>query len=174
MKLTLHTITMLCMLLACTTVADARVIQFTKLAFHYVPKTEQLLGKNTSDVREEEFLKLLTIYRKQHKKMSLTYDADLSDVAKKYAQYLQDNNHFDHNDKDWKDAGDRITGYGFPLSFWWEILAEWPSTDLVFEKLQGSPWHNAILLSNKYNKVGVGAVWNKWVAVFYYAKPVRK
>lgn len=80
----------------------------------------------------------------------LTLNQKLCTSAQAYAEYMYNNNRYDHKGADWSTFESRIKKTWYPFKFLWEILYKkwWSIADIVAWRKKSQTHHNAI--TNRY------------------------
>ncbi len=116
---------------------------------------------------KEKALELIRYYmiqeinaiRKGHWLNPLKIDSTLEKVAQDYAVYMAKNNHYSHNDIQWRDVSYRLKEAGYTGSRRWENLSpsNTPSWAIGSEEYkQGwmwSTWHREVILRSDVNSL---------------------
>lgn len=143
----------------------------------YVPETGMVgtvertyvdTGVNTSgDDQETEFkpgeeeLKLLSLVnevRNQAGLPDLILDESLCHIAQLKARDMADNNYFGHTSETYGNPFEMMTAYGIHFGAAGENIAGNSSVDQAFESWTSSEEHIRNIISDSYNKLGIGIV----------------
>jgi len=115
--------------------------------------------ENTSSASEYELkvLELVNIERAKNGLFSLSWDADLANVARAHSKDMSNRNFFSHTNPDGKSPFDRLKAYGISYSSAAENIAAGQSTpEEVVSGWMNSSGHRANILSKSSTKLGVG------------------
>ncbi len=98
---------------------DSLLTEYGEEKWMEIIRTHMLIEINK--VRQE-FNSVLIKDSAERRLWSLSLNAKLSDAAQKYAQYLYENNRYDHTWKDWSTFESRIKATWYPFNFFWENI----------------------------------------------------
>jgi len=132
------------------------------------PPTPTIAGPNcdvdsTIDGEEEEFLRLINDYRQENDLAPLELSDTLSQAAAWKAQHMAGNDYFAHTDagidRTWVQ---RIRDCGYDANTWLgENLAAGNGTAAgAFDQWRNSPGHNANMLNEDFNAIGIGRAYD--------------
>ena len=129
-----------------------------------IPKTEQTVTNY-----EKEVINLVNDIRVKNGLKTLTYDWELSRVARFKSQDMKDNNYFSHNSPIYGSPFDMIKNFGISYRSAAENIAKGQKTPkAVVDAWMNSSGHRANILNSSYTKIGVGYVaeGNYWTQMF--------
>ncbi len=129
-----------------------------------IPKTEQTVTNY-----EKEVINLVNDIRVKNGLKTLTYDWELSRVARFKSQDMKDNNYFSHNSPVYGSPFDMIKNFGISYRSAAENIAKGQKTPQeVVDAWMNSSGHRANILNSSYTKIGVGYVaqGNYWTQMF--------
>lgn len=94
---------------------------------------------------------------------AMRWNKSLERAAYLHSQDMDEQNYFAHNDKEGKNAGQRISRMGYPWQAWGENIALGILTEYsVVEGWSNSPVHCRVLMNARYTEMGVAKVGNFW------------
>ena len=101
--------------------------------------------------------------RAEHGLVPLNIDAQLTAAARRHSQDLADHNATGHTGSDGTNAGNRIYEAGYIWQCWGEIIAYGfgGHDELAIQWWRNSPLHYNLMISDDYEDIGVGWVYNK-------------
>jgi uncharacterized protein YkwD len=110
-----------------------------------------------NDSEELAFLGLINSYRQQNGLGSLTISTNLNRGAAWMAQDLADNNYFAHTDSLGRSPYARAIDCGYPSGAGENLAAggAWSTAQAAFTAWQNSPGHNANMLGQYYQQIGI-------------------
>ena len=129
-----------------------------------IPKTEQTVTNY-----EKEVINLVNDIRVKNGLKTLTYNWELSRVARFKSQDMKDNNYFSHNSPIYGSPFDMIKNFGISYRSAAENIAKGQKTPkAVVDAWMNSSGHRANILNSSYTKIGVGYVaeGNYWTQMF--------
>ena len=129
-----------------------------------IPKTDQ-----TVTGYEKEVINLVNDIRVKNGLKSLTYDWELSRVARFKSQDMRDNNYFSHTSPVYGSPFNMIKNFGISYKSAAENIARGQKTPQdVVNAWMNSSGHRANILNSSYTKIGVGYVanGNYWTQMF--------
>ncbi len=118
---------------------------------------------------ESEVIRLVNEKRKANGLKPLTYDWELSRVARYKSQDMKDNNYFSHQSPVYGSPFDMIKNFGITYRSAGENIAKGQRTpEAVVNAWMNSSGHRANILNSSYTKIGVGYVANGniWTQMF--------
>lgn len=118
---------------------------------------------------EQEVIRLVNEIRSQHGLKPLTYDWQLSRVARYKSQDMKDNNYFAHNSPVYGTPFQMIRNFGISFRSAGENIARgYPTPQAVVNGWMNSSGHRTNILNANYTKIGVGYVpaGNYWTQMF--------
>lgn len=107
---------------------------------------------------EQEMLRLVNVEREKAGLSPVTMDQRLRILARDYSADMLQRGYFSHYNPEAQSPFDRMDKYGVEYIAAGENLALAPNTDLAMQGLMNSPGHRANILSEDYNKVGIGVM----------------
>lgn len=110
-----------------------------------------------NDSEELAFLGLINDYRQQNGLGALTISTNLNRGSAWMAQDLADNNYFAHTDSLGRSPYSRAIDCGYPSGAGENLAAggAWSSAAAAFQAWQTSPGHNANMLGQYYQQIGI-------------------
>ncbi|MFW6237985.1 MAG: CAP domain-containing protein [Halanaerobiales bacterium] len=105
---------------------------------------------------EEEMLNRINSVRQEEGLKPVQLDDRLSDVARRKAEDMVENDYFDHVSPDYGTPFDMLREADIGYSLAGENLAVAGSVDSAFEKLMDSPEHRDNILEKNFDRVGLG------------------
>jgi uncharacterized protein YkwD len=105
---------------------------------------------------EAQVYSLINMARESAKKVHVFRNAELDQVARKYAQQMMNGNFVAHVDPDGKDVSDRVKAANIKYQLVAENVAVNETAVLAHKSLMESPAHAAMILDERFTKVGVG------------------
>jgi uncharacterized protein YkwD len=104
---------------------------------------------------------LVNAERVQHNLSTLTYNATISNIARKHSKDMAKQNYFDHTDLNGNSPFDRLKSDNIDFNAAGENLA-YGQVDSIYahEGLMNSLGHRKNILRPSYNKLGVGVAFN--------------
>lgn len=127
------------------------------------------------DPAEADFVGKLNAYRKEHGAQPLRFEAHLQAAAEWKAADLARYNYFSHDDRDGRNAWERIRDFGYDMRYpiGENIAAGYSTSGATLKGFQNSPHHDRNQLSTSFNAVGVALAYDStskykyyWVVVF--------
>ena len=118
---------------------------------------------------EQEVIRLVNEIRAQNGLKALTYDWELSRVARIKSQDMKDNNYFAHNSPVYGTPFQMIRNFGISFQTAGENIAKgYTSPQAVVNGWMNSSGHRANILNASYTQIGVGYVssGNYWSQFF--------
>ena len=118
---------------------------------------------------EQEVIRLVNEIRVQNGLNALTYDWELSRVARYKSQDMKDNNYFAHNSPVYGTPFQMIKNFGLTYRSAGENIAKgYSSPQAVVNGWMNSSGHRANILNANYTHIGVGYVasGNYWTQMF--------
>lgn len=113
----------------------------------------------TADSYEKEVVRLVNEERAKRGLGELTYDWQLSRVARYKSQDMSDNNYFSHNSKTYGTPFEMMKSFGISYRSAGENIARGQATPkAVVDAWMNSSGHRANILSPSFTKIGVGYV----------------
>jgi len=106
--------------------------------------------------REKEMIALVNKERTSLGLKALTYNEALQEIGRKHSTDMFKRGYFAHNSPEGKSVADRAEEAGYFYLVIGENLAYAPDLDLAHTGLMNSPGHKANILSEDFNKVGIG------------------
>jgi uncharacterized protein YkwD len=129
------------------------------------PKSEESLKLNFSTTNftvdqqaENDMLILLNKERGKVGASELSPDEKLSEVARAHCKDMFTRGYFSHYTPEGKSPFDRMNDGGVEFGYAGENLALAPNTILAMKGLMNSPGHKANILSENFEKVGIGVI----------------
>ena len=119
-------------------------------------------GTTPLDTEELAFVTLINNYRNQNGLGDLTPCVSLNRAAQGHSEDMRDLDYFDHDNLDGDDPFDRMCNACFDLSCTSQtamgenIAAGNSGAQGTFDQWRNSPGHNANMLSNSFNFMGIG------------------
>ena len=108
---------------------------------------------------EKEVVRLVNIERSKNGLSPLTYDWELSRVARYKSQDMKDNKYFSHTSPVYGSPFDMIKNFGISYRTAGENIAKGQSTpQAVVNAWMNSSGHRANILNSSYTRIGVGYV----------------
>jgi len=107
---------------------------------------------------EQEMFKLVNTERIRNGLHPLSFDTQLSEVARAHSKDMFVRGYFSHFTPDGLSPFDRMEKAGITYDHAGENLALAPSTDLAMQGLMNSPGHRANILSPDFGKIGIGVI----------------
>ncbi len=129
-----------------------------------IPKADQTVSSY-----EKEVINLVNDIRVKNGLKTLTYDWELSRVARFKSQDMRDNKYFSHNSPVYGSPFDMIKNFGISYRSAGENIARGQKTpQAVVDAWMNSSGHRANILNSSYTKIGVGYVpeGNYWTQMF--------
>ena len=133
----------------------------------------QIINIPTTDTSvttyEQEVIRLVNEIRVQNGLRALTYDWELSRVARYKSQDMKDNRYFAHNSPVYGTPFQMIRNFGIPFRSAGENIARgYATSQAVVNGWMNSSGHRANILNANYTKIGVGYVpsGNYWTQMF--------
>lgn len=118
---------------------------------------------------EQEVIRLVNEIRSENGLKALTYDWELSRVARYKSQDMKDNNYFSHTSPVYGTPFQMLKNFGFSYRSAGENIARGYATPhAVVNAWMNSSGHRANILNANYTKIGVGYVagGNYWTQMF--------
>lgn len=118
---------------------------------------------------EKEVVRLVNEIRVQNGLGELTYDWELSRVARYKSQDMKDNNYFSHTSPVYGSPFQMIKNFGISYRSAGENIAKgYTSPQAVVDAWMNSSGHRANILNASFNRIGVGYVANGryWTQMF--------
>lgn len=118
---------------------------------------------------EQEVIRLVNEIRGENGLKALTYDWELSRVARFKSQDMKDNRYFAHNSPVYGTPFQMIKSFGISYRSAGENIAKGYATpQAVVDAWMNSPGHRANILNASYTRIGVGYVagGNYWTQMF--------
>jgi uncharacterized membrane protein required for colicin V production len=109
---------------------------------------------------EERMIDLVNKERRSKGLADLKFDMTLRKIALEHSEDMFKRGYFSHYSPEGEDVGDRAKHAGYFYLNLGENLAFAPSLELAHHGLMNSPGHRANILSEEYNKIGIGIVDN--------------
>lgn len=129
------------------------------------PKSNESLLLNFStdsyvvdDIAESEMHELLNKERDKVGESELIEDDQLREVARIHCSDMLSNGYFSHYSLSGQSPFDRLTNVNIDFNAAGENLALAPSTILAMKGLMNSPGHKENIVSDKFNKIGIGVI----------------
>ena len=133
----------------------------------------QIINIPTSDAAvinyEQEVIRLINEIRAKNGLKALTYDWELSRVARYKSQDMKDNNYFSHTSPVYGSPSQMIRNFGISFRSAGENIAKGYATpQAVVNAWMNSSGHRANILNASFTKIGVGYVsgGNYWTQMF--------
>ena len=126
-------------------------------------------GDASAEAYEQEVIRLVNEIRAQNGLSALTYDWELSRVARYKSQDMKDNRYFAHNSPVYGTPFQMITNFGIPYRTAGENIAKGYATpQAVVNAWMNSSGHRANILNAGFTRIGVGYVadGNYWTQMF--------
>lgn len=124
--------------------------------------TQKEVNQNISTSANAEELKVVELVNIERKKAGLSplsYNEELSKVARIKSQDMADKNYFSHNSPTYKDPFTMMKNFGIKYGQAGENIAKgYPNADSVIKGWMNSPGHRANILNSSFKKIGVGYV----------------
>src|SRR3989344_817375 len=119
------------------------------------------LGFKTSDyvINEQLEFRMIELVNEERAKKGvnkLTFDANLREVGRVHSKDMLERGYFSHYSPEGNNVADRADKLEVRYLVIGENLAYAPSLDLAHNGLMNSEGHRANILSNDYNKIGIG------------------
>lgn len=105
---------------------------------------------------EQQMLERVNKERSQKGLSILIFDEELAKIARSHSKDMFGRGYFSHHSPEGAGPVDRMFGISFSVAG--ENLALAPSVDLAMQGLMNSPGHRANILSDKFKKIGIGAI----------------
>lgn len=119
-----------------------------------IPKTDGAVANY-----EQEVIRLVNEIRVQNGLKALTYDWELSRVARYKSQDMKDNRYFAHTSPVYGTPGEMVRSFGISYRSVGENIARgYRTPQAVVDGWMNSSGHRANILNGKYTKIGVGYV----------------
>jgi uncharacterized YkwD family protein/spore coat assembly protein SafA len=118
---------------------------------------------------EQEVIRLVNDIRKENGLKTLTYNWELSRVARYKSQDMKDNRYFAHNSPVYGTPYEMMRSFGISFRSAGENIAKGYATpQAVVNAWMNSPGHRANILNPSYTHIGVGYVsaGNHWTQMF--------
>ena len=118
---------------------------------------------------EQEVIRLVNEIRAENGLKALTYDWELSRVARYKSQDMKDNNYFSHTSPVYGSPFQMIKNFGITYRSAGENIAKgYSSPQAVVNAWMNSSGHRANILNASYTRIGVGYVagGNYWTQMF--------
>lgn len=129
------------------------------------PKSEESLKLNFSTTKfvvdltaEKEMIDLINKERERVGASKLSRDDSLREVARNHCKDMFTRGYFSHYTPEDKSPFDRMEEGGIEFGYAGENLALAPDVTLAMKGLMNSPGHKANILSQNFDKVGVGVI----------------
>ncbi|MBT2235719.1 CAP domain-containing protein [Nonomuraea sp. NEAU-A123] len=112
----------------------------------------------TASAAEDQVVKLTNQARAKNGCRPLTHDAKLHAAAERHSADMATRGYFDHDSKNGRTPGNRISAAGFaPISTWGENIAMGqPTAASVVQAWLNSPGHRANIMNCSFTHIGVG------------------
>ena len=108
---------------------------------------------------EQEVIRLVNEVRVQNGLKTLTYDWELSRVARYKSQDMKDNRYFAHTSPVYGTPGEMVRNFGISYKSVGENIARgYKTPQAVVDGWMNSSGHRANILNAKYTRIGVGYV----------------
>ncbi len=127
------------------------------------PKTDERvdLGFQTSEIKiapviESSMIDLVNKERTSRGLKALTFDASLRTVGRSHSEDMFKRGYFSHYSPEGESVADRAKKHGVDYLVIGENLAYAPSLDPAHKGLMNSEGHRANILSNDFNRIGIG------------------
>lgn len=134
---------------------------------------DQIINIPTKDAAvtnyEQEVVRLVNTLRLENGLGALTYDWELSRVARYKSQDMKDKNYFSHTSPTYGSPYQMMRSFGITYRTAGENIAKGYSTpQAVVNAWMDSPGHRANILNASYTRIGVGYVQsgNYWTQMF--------
>lgn len=118
---------------------------------------------------EQEVIRLVNEIRAENGLKALSYDWELSRVARYKSQDMKDNNYFAHNSPTYGTPFQMIKNFGISYRSAGENIAKgYKTPQAVVNAWMNSSGHRANILNSSYTRIGVGYVagGNYWTQMF--------
>jgi uncharacterized protein YkwD len=112
----------------------------------------------TDGKAEQEMFQLVNKERMNQGLDPLSFDTQLSDVARKHSNDMLVRGYFSHYTPEGKSPFERMDAANIAYEYAGENLALAPSTSLAMQGLMNSPGHRANILSPNFHKIGIGTI----------------
>jgi len=129
------------------------------------PKSNESIALNFStkkyvvdNASELEMITMVNEERDRAGQSNVTQDLALREVARNHCKDMFERGYFSHYTPDGLSPFDRMNEAGISYALAGENLALAPNTILAMKGLMNSPGHKANILSEKFNKIGVGVI----------------
>jgi uncharacterized protein YkwD len=121
------------------------------------------LGFRTSDYKvdkgsEINMIELVNKERAERGLKTLTFDSTLREVARYHSKDMFERGYFSHYSPEDEDVSDRAERYEVDYMVIGENLAYAPNLEIAHRGLMNSEGHRANILSEDYNKIGIGVM----------------
>lgn len=116
------------------------------------------------DTQEQRMLELINDHRADHGVGPLALSNTLTKAATWKAQHMAGNDYFAHDDPGTgRDFVDRIRDCGYGYNTWLgeNIAAGHESAEETFDQWRNSPGHNANMLNDDYNAIGISRAYHQ-------------
>jgi hypothetical protein len=122
------------------------------------------------DGEEQAFLGLINEYRAANGLGPLALNSTLNDVARWMANDMASNNYFSHTDSLGRDPFARMDAFGYNFNTWRgeNLVAGTETSGHAMQMWQGSPGHNANMLSGNYTVIGIARAYNPGSSFGWY------
>lgn len=118
---------------------------------------------------EQSLLILINSKRLDFELPALITSTVLMQVAEAHSQDMAANNYLAHANLAGLHGGGRLTEAGYEFSYWGETIAGGSTTPAVaLDGWLGSPPHKAVLLSARYQEIGLGFAFDSETKYGYY------
>lgn len=119
------------------------------------------LGFKTSQFQpskalEEEMISLVNSERKKRGLNTLEFDVNLRETGRVHSKDMFERGYFSHYSPEGESVADRAQRQGISYLIIGENLAYAPSLEIAHDGLMNSEGHRANILSDSYNKIGIG------------------
>ncbi|MFN0109378.1 MAG: CAP domain-containing protein [Blastocatellia bacterium] len=124
----------------------------------------------TLDAEEQSFLKLINDYRTQNGLSPLRVSLALTRAADWMSADMAAKNYFSHTDSAGRDPFVRMTAYGYNYAGYKgeNIAAGYNDAARTFNQWKTSTSHNAIMLSQNFNVIGISRSYNQYSTYKWY------
>ncbi|MBW4828034.1 MAG: serine protease [Clostridiaceae bacterium] len=113
----------------------------------------------SANAEELKVVELVNVERNKAGLSPLTYNEELSKVARIKSQDMADKNYFSHNSPTYKDPFTMMKNFGIKYGQAGENIAKgYSNADSVVKGWMNSPGHRANILNSNFKKIGVGYV----------------
>ncbi|MCG4586576.1 CAP domain-containing protein, partial [Anaerosalibacter bizertensis] len=113
----------------------------------------------SANAEELKVVELVNIERKKAGLSPLSYNEELSKVARIKSQDMADKNYFSHNSPTYKDPFTMMKNFGIKYGQAGENIAKgYLSAESVMNGWMNSSGHRANILNSNFKKIGVGYV----------------